>query len=288
MTKSNAWYIRINNEIKGPFPAGQISQSLILGRFSLQDEVSLDREEWKRILNVPVLVPDVLKADPNDEEAQERLKAARRWADERRNEQSNSDEHRQSEGYDTLEYRHNREHVFQGLNKRKDRVGIQLLVVLAVVAGLLFFSFGFAPQNTESEVDCDALPVKGVNWRYCRMAGKQLLRSDLQSANLNTTVLSNANLFASDLTSANASYTDFSLANLSFTNFTNASLKGANLQRADLSQANLTNADLSYADLRSAILTRAHFENTRLDHVIWIDGRLCAAGSIDVCKIVGP
>lgn len=288
MTKSNAWYIRINNEIKGPFPAGQISQSLILGRFSLQDEVSLDREQWKRIANVPDLVPDVLKADPHDEEAQERLKAARRWADERRSEHSDSDEHRKTEGYETLEYRHNREYIYKGLSKKRDRVGLQLVAVLTIVAALLYFSFGFSPQVTEPEVDCDALPVKGVNWRYCRMAGKQLLRSDLQSANLNTTVLSNANLFASDLSSANASYTDFSLANLSFTNFTNASLKGANLQRADLSQANLTNVDLSYADLRGAILTRTHFENTRLDHVIWIDGRMCAAGSVDVCKIQSP
>jgi hypothetical protein len=45
VTKSNAWYVRRNNQIKGPFPAGQIAQSLILGRFSLQDEVSLDRQD---------------------------------------------------------------------------------------------------------------------------------------------------------------------------------------------------------------------------------------------------
>ena len=129
----------------------------------------------------------------------------------------------------------------------------------------LYDTFAGMSRPTEKDVDCEASAAAEVNWRYCRMAGKQIIRSDLKKANLNTTILSRANLFASDLSGANASYTDFSLANLSFTNFTNASLKGANLQRADLTQANLTNVDLSYADLRDAILTRVHFEKTRLD-----------------------
>lgn len=288
MTKSNAWYVRRNNQIKGPFPAGQIAQSLILGRFSLQDEVSLDRQDWKRISNVPVLVPEVLKADPDDEEAQERLKAARRWADERRSWHKSSEEHRESEGDETLEYRQHREHVLQDLGKRKEKAVIQLIIVVLIAAGLIYLSFDFSPQQTELEVNCDAPPSKGVNWQYCRMAGKQLIKSDLRSANLNTTVLSNANLFAADLSGANASYSDLSLANLSFANFTAASLKGANLQRADLNQATLTDADLSYADLRDAILIRTHFENTRLDHAIWIDGRVCDAGSVDVCKVSSP
>jgi hypothetical protein len=288
VTKTNAWYIRRNNEVKGPFPAGQISQSLVLGRFTLQDEVSHDKETWKRIATIPELIPDVLRADPDDEEAQQRLLAARRWADERRFPHQSTDEHRKNEGYETLEYRENRDSVYSGISKRRDRAILQLMIVLLIVAGLTYIAFNFSPQTVEQEADCDAQPAAEVNWRYCRLAGKQLIRSNLQNANLNTTVLSNANLFAADLSGANASYTDFSLANLSFSNFTNASLKGANLQRADLSQANLSNADMSYADLRGAILTRVHFEKTRLDNVIWIDGRICTPGSVDICKVTGP
>lgn len=287
MTKHNAWYIRKNNEIKGPFPAGQISQSLVLGRYTLDDQVSHDKETWKRIAAVPYLVPDVLKADPDDEEAQERLKAARRWADERRFANEATDEHRKGEAYEELEYRENRETVYKTVSKRRERAIIQLLVVLALMAGITYFSFNLAPQDTDKEADCNAPPAAGVNWRYCRMAGKQLIKSDLSNANLNTTILRNANLFASDLSGANASYTDFSLANLSFTNFTNASLKGANLQKADLTQANLTSTDMSYADLRGTILLNAHFEKTKLGNAIWIDGRVCTADSVDVCKVTG-
>ena len=286
MTKHNAWYIRKNDKIMGPCPAGQISQALVLGRYTLQDEVSHDKETWKRIATIPDLIPEVLKADPEDEEAQERLKAARRWADERRFEHATLDEHRKGEAYEELEYRENRESVYRSIGKRRDRAIIQSLIVLVLVGVITYFAFDLAPQTTEKDVDCEAPAAAEVNWRYCRMAGKQIIRSDLKKANLNTTILSRANLFASDLSGANASYTDFSLANLSFANFTNASLKGANLQRADLTQANLTNADLSYADLRDAILTRVHFEKTRLDNVIWIDGRVCAPGSVDECKIV--
>ena len=48
MNSTKAWYIRTKSgdETKGPFPGGQISQEILLGRHKLDDEVSHDKEEW--------------------------------------------------------------------------------------------------------------------------------------------------------------------------------------------------------------------------------------------------
>ena len=77
------WYLRKNGEVKGPYPAGLISRYILLGRINDGDEVSGDGEEWLVIRDIPELIPDVMKGDASDPLVQERLQAARRWADER-------------------------------------------------------------------------------------------------------------------------------------------------------------------------------------------------------------
>lgn len=81
MNTTNAWYIRspLSEGIKGPFPSGQISQEMLLGRHKLDDEVSHDKEEWFAIRDVPELVPDIFRENPDDPEFNNRLAAARRW-----------------------------------------------------------------------------------------------------------------------------------------------------------------------------------------------------------------
>lgn len=291
MTKQAPLFVKLkqDNRIKGPFPVGQISQSLLLGRFSLDDQVSEDKQTWQPIRQRSDLIPDVLKADPGDELAQERLQAARRWADERRPQHhlaGNEQDQRDPEPYETLEYRHHREDVMRDINPGRKFSPVHLVLVIGLVAGLIALGFIYGPQSGPSEPDCNAPPSPGVNWRNCRMIGLNAIRENLDEAQLNNAVLGGANLFASSLRRADLRYVDLSLANLSYTDLERANLKGAGLQNADLTDASLSNANLSYANLRGATLNGADLTGARLDHAIWIDGRTCIAGSIGECKTV--
>ncbi|MDH5573333.1 MAG: pentapeptide repeat-containing protein, partial [Gammaproteobacteria bacterium] len=243
MNKHQPLYIRKDDKILGPFPQKQISEFLLLGRFKLADEVSTDRENWVVIKKRLDLVPDVLKIDPEDENAQERLKAARRWADERRPEHGQVDQSRRiTESDEVTEYRDHRESVYKRFMNTREFSLIQSGVVLAIFAGLIYAGFQFAPKIESDDPVCDQPAAIGINWRNCLMTGIQSLRSELRNAALDSAILTNANLFASDLSNASLMYTNLSLANLSFVNFTGANLKGSNMQQADLSQANFSGA----------------------------------------------
>ncbi|MDY6980379.1 MAG: pentapeptide repeat-containing protein [Pseudomonadota bacterium] len=291
MTKQAPLFVKLkqDNRIKGPFPVGQIAQSLLLGRFSLDDQVSEDRQTWQPIRQRPDLIPDVLKADPGDELAQERLQAARRWADERRpqhHQNPGEQDQREPEPYETLEYRHHREDIMRDINPGRKFSLLHLVLVLGLAAGLIALGFIYGPQPGPGDPDCNAAPAPGVNWRNCRMIGLNAIRENLDDAQLNNAALGGANLFASSLRRADLRYVDLSLANLSYTDLQQANLKGAGLQNADLTDASLINANLSYANLRGATLEGADLSGARLDHAIWTDGRTCIAGSIGECQTV--
>ena len=286
MNKHLPLYIRKDNKIVGPFPQKQISEFLLLGRFTLSDEVSTDKEKWVAIKKRLDLVPDVLRIDPDDENAQERLKAARRWADERRPEHGEVEESRRvTESDDVIEYRDHRESVYKRFMNTREFSLIQSGLVLVIFVGLIFAGFRFAPTIESNDPVCDQPAAVGINWRNCLLTGLQSLRSELRNATLDSAVLTNANLFASDLSNASLMYTNLSLANLSFVNFSGANLKGSNMQRADLTQANFTGANLSYADFSNAKVDNVNFKDTILDNTIWVDGRVCLVGSIGKCKV---
>lgn len=82
--------------------------------------------------------------------------------------------------------------------------------------------------------------------------------------------------------------------------FTNANLEGANFQGSDLRNAQLNrtgnmppnnlrwasfkNADMREANLRGSVLFETNFEGANLSGATWIDGRICAPGSIGMCR----
>jgi len=73
MSHTNNWFIRRKGgSIKGPFPTGQVEQYLLLGRFVISDEVSLDKVDWKKISSIPQLIPEILIAAKYDETAQQK------------------------------------------------------------------------------------------------------------------------------------------------------------------------------------------------------------------------
>lgn len=71
--------------------------------------------------------------------------------------------------------------------------------------------------------------------------------------------------------------------NLSGYDFRGADLEDANLSGANLSNANFKNADLENTNLKGAIITGTIFSGAELEYATWVDGRVCAEGSIGGC-----
>ena len=284
------WYVQSENKVTGPFPPKQIQQSVLLGRIDLNTRVSKDKDEWLPLRTYPELIPEVLKGDKHDPQHQERLAAARRWADERRTERREGDDpqrvgdgRRHPESMTQQEYREHREVVTAQFKTRPERgvMGLVFASVLLLVGA--YAGFNLIPPRVQS-ADCAAIAAPGVNWNNCQLPGIQVLNQDFSKASMNSTNLQNANLFGGVFKDTELSYADLSQANLSYANMINTRLKGANLRQSVLTNANLANVDLSYANLSGANIDNTSFNNVVLDHVIWIDGQMCAPGSIDRCQ----
>ncbi|MBI3560784.1 MAG: pentapeptide repeat-containing protein [Gammaproteobacteria bacterium] len=283
------WYIRKQNKISGPFPLKQLQQSILLGRLALADEVSKDKTQWLAVQQVAELIPAVLKADNTDPVARERLAAARRWADERRNERRDSSEHerigpgrREPEGYSELEYRFQRESTLVLIKKQRERIFGGVVLVVLVLGAAVFAGLKFIPTPV-SGAQCNAKPAAAVNWSNCNLQALQAIKADLQHSQLMGANLATANLFGSNLNAANISYAIFFQANLSYVELQNGQAKGTDFTGADLTNANLSHSDLSYANFKLAKLNNTHLEGANLAHAIWIDGVTCLAGSIGKC-----
>lgn len=288
MNTISAWYIRSKSdgEIKGPFPSGQISQEMLLGRYKLDDEVSHDKEEWELIRNVAEIVPEIFTEDRDAPGFKDRLAAARRWADERRgvDEIDTHGERREGESYENAEIK--RLHRLAEKTKSKANpvaTFIQFAIVFAIVVTVVILAFQYSPE-VENTVDCSAPVQQGVNWSGCDLSGVKLSRQKIIAANLMNTNLQTADLRSTDLSHANLKFAQLHLANLKFVNFTKANLTGATLLGADLTGAVFNQANLSYANFRDANILSADFSRARLDNAIWIDGRKCRAGSIGTCN----
>ena len=288
MIHNNLWYVRRGTQLKGPFPAGLVSRYILLDRVRLGDEVSQDRETWRRVADVPALIPDVMKADPSDEETQRRLEAARRWADERRDipPADTSGDRRQPEPDQWVQYREVSQRLHRAERPRHEHYLLQLAAILLGVGAVIALAMLYTPQSRIPESDCSAPPARGVNWSNCKLQGAQAVKRDLRDARLYSADLSGASLQGSDLSGANIAYADLSLANARDTTLVGVNLIGANLRSADLSNADLRDANLSYADLTGAKLDGANLAGVRLGNTIWVDHSVCAPQSIGRCVAV--
>jgi uncharacterized protein YjbI with pentapeptide repeats len=261
-----------------------------LGRYTLNDLVSKDKEDWLSIRQCPELIPDVLKGDPHDENRNERIKAARRWADERRGERREDADpartgpgRREPESLTTAEYRQQREQVSSEIRPRRDKSLLGLGLVIILIVGGVIAAFQLPPPEVE-EAQCNSPARAKINWQNCQLVGLQSINSNLSESQLSNANLESANLLGSNFQKADVSYANLKNANLSFVEFQNARMLGADLHGADLTNADLTNADLSYANLQGAKIKNTNFTGAILSNVIWVDGRKCVSPSIGKCK----
>ena len=87
------------------------------------------------------------------------------------------------------------------------------------------------------------------------------------------------NLFKAQLEKADLKGVDLSNADLR-----KAELEEADLREANLTDANLQDADLEEANLKGAIIDGANFKGAELEYAVWINGKVCAEGSVTVCR----
>ena len=193
MQNQYLWYVRRGGEIRGPFAAGLVSRHILLGRISLDDELSQDRETWATVSALPELIPEAMRADPHDSLARERLHAARRWADERLRERRGandivpegvsrrSGDRRQQEPAEVVQHRAAKAGRDVGQEARFNGKWAAIVIggIVLFVAGLLYLS---QPASENAAWDCTVSARPGVNWSDCRMEGVHLDKADLTGA----------------------------------------------------------------------------------------------------------
>ena len=294
--RTHLWYVRRNGDVRGPFPTKAISQFLLLGRITKEDEVSRDQQEWMKINNVVELHPEVMKADLAKEENRSNLQAAKRGADDR-----GVDDRRQGDAPDHVEqrqgerrapesdeevtHRYNRvsERLKQVEQKAKQQNRILTVILVVICGGMLAVIFSYKPEGEIAEIDCNAEPAPGVNWSNCNFQGAVLDGVDLSEGHVRNANLSNASLYRASLQKTDFSYANLALANLRISNLSGATLTGATLRGVDLRGADLFGVDFSYADLTGAQLAGASLEGAKFDKAIWVNGELCTSGSLGGC-----
>jgi len=291
MDNPNFWYIKTEQGIRGPFPTGQISQMVLLGRVTLDDEVSHDKQAWEIVRKIDALIPDVFKTS-DDSQLTERVDAARRWADERREERRHeqTDERRIDKGRRVNETneerasREKRELAYKSFTQ-KNRVSLlPISFMLIVIAGVIYFTFANNPVQTKLTTNCQSEIQPKLNWNNCVKSGLVAIKKNMSGGTFNSADFSSGNFVGSDLSNSNLNYADLSGANLRHVSLYNSQLKGSNLQGADLSLANLRKANLQYANLQNSNILEANIEGADVSFAIWFDGKKCRKNSISICK----
>ncbi len=324
MQSKQLWYTRRGNEVRGPFPAPQISRFILLGRIRETDELSSNQHDWQKVSDVPVLLPEELQGNQDDPAARERLMIARMREDERssRNRrgegngesdsehpveerrQRDDNDRRKKEEEQLIRHREIKTAIAESAKQNKDHHFFRGVFATLVLAGLIGGAWYYQPWQKLDFADCNAPAQPWVNWSNCSMEGVRLVNTDLRGARMRNAKLAGSDFRGSQLGGADLAYTNMVGANLSGTQMGQAALVGANLRNADLSAANLnganlayaifqgadltgadlTGADLSNADLKGATITFAKIADARLDKATWIDGKICAVGSIGNCN----
>ncbi len=139
------WYYRHERQVVGPVPQQAVERYLILGRLKMDDEVRTGDSPWLKITDCPEFAPTCELLREGDEE---KLSAARRFADERNRsrradgknpvENHRREERRGEESREIMELRSQRAIVFEP-PKQKSWMGYLLiacligLVLLAIV-----------------------------------------------------------------------------------------------------------------------------------------------------------
>lgn len=289
------WYTRREGEVRGPYPAGQIGRYILLGRIRDTDEISQDAVLWRPVADHPELLPPEM-LDVDSEEGRQRLLLARMREDERRgverrgsrpdgevHERRRRSDRRAPESDSMVRHRRVRSQLTEG-HGRDVRADPRVVLILAALVLALTVVFArYTPSAPPGKVQCSAAPGPGVDWNNCHRPGLRAPGSNLLAAHMYSMDLTGADLRGAHLHGADLAYATLSIADLRGADLSDARLTGAGLRNTDLRGARLDKADLSYAVLQGAKLAGVRLRGARLDHAIWVDGTICADGSVGRC-----
>jgi hypothetical protein len=257
---------------------------------------------WRKLSDIPELLPAGL--DPTASEVEwdrERQLANLRWADERdgaerrletlpgssepEERRRRDDRRRTPESPDVVELRRLHAESELMLRRKRDRLVGIAVGVAAIIAGSVVLCVLYCPESPVrvpalvTGPDCVAQPAPNVNWSGCKKSNAWLA-----GARLTNSRMENARLDHAQLNQADLGYARLANADLMGANLHQARLVATDLRGADLRDVDLVGADLSYADLRGARLEGALLDQARFDRAYWVDGRVCALGSVSKCN----
>ena len=285
------WYLRRNGRVLGPFPTPQVNEFLSAGEVSPDWEVSLNEADWLTIAETGQFAGTDAGAEvPADAETPawrlERKKARERWLghDDPVVAALDHDAAADARARRAVGRDHLRTVALLKLEKSK-RVGF--LPFLTGLLGLLLVGLGIWWGQRESPIQtgigaaavCTQPPADGINWTRCSKQGLKHTGLRARNARMTQIRLDDAQLPGADL-----AYSFLTGASLRNVQFSGASLVGVEFTGADLSGADLSHADLRYAVLKGARLAGTRLTDARLDKATWVDGRICAEGSLGACR----
>jgi len=291
------WYTRREGHVRGPYPPRQISRYILLGRIREGDELRAEDGDWQPLAAFPQLFPPEMD-DLESEEGRQRYLLARmredeRGSGERRGERAGGPvrerrgrgERRAPEEAPMVRHRRARARLLQaGAPGGRRRGGALAALAVTLVGVIVLAAYELSPGSASAPgPQCGAPPARGVNWNDCHRPGLRAAGVDLRAARMYSMDLTGAELRGARLEAADMAYATLNLADLRQADLTGARLVGAGLRKADLRGASLKDADLSYAVLQGARLKGARLAGARLDHAIWVDGRVCRPGSVGRC-----
>ncbi|HET8808013.1 MAG TPA: pentapeptide repeat-containing protein [Methylophaga sp.] len=290
------WFTRHNGEVKGPFTLALLKSNWLLGRLNAQDEISEDRKHWRPIGDIIDLeLIHTSTSIPEDADQAKRYLDERNGFDRRQETlateqqlQQRKQQRRAREPAELVVQRQLRSRLLEGYRQHQERWLWPVLSTVFLMLGIFLAAIFYPTTFPQSKADCEAPAAPGVNWENCVFNPTNLQAADLSNSNLRNSVLRSSNLMNTNLSNTDLMYADLSRSDLSYANLTNSKLKGADLRQADLSNSDLRQADLTFADLRGARLGGANLQGVMLSQAIWLDGRICAPGSISECRLTVP
>ena len=266
MSDYRLWFVKRGGRQQGPFPEPLICRHILLGRIGEQDQLSLDGKFWRPLDQLPELMEKVHAtlyehmgvAEGDVDWREERAKAALRWLDDRK-----SPDPRKHESPDMAE---------QNLNRRS---GVDRRQRPETVEQHAYRESRSSFRNGTSRRDWRR------HYRYLAGCGVVLVVTlTTKPVNPIKVVLQfQADCQAPASRGVNWAGCDKHDQLLVGVDLQGADLSGANLQHANLKYANLMRASLLQASLKGADLT-----GVQLGHAVWPDGRVCAEGSVGVCR----
>jgi hypothetical protein len=264
MTNYHTWQLKRGDVVTGSFPEPQICSHILIGRIREDDLLSEDGHLWRTYHEIPDILTELGKITAGTDAANvdsnwhdERLRALLRHADERKHPDRRSAE----DAAKTAQWQAKRagkdrrripetveQHAYRHITAEVDsalRRPRQRIGVTVVLILLLLLSVGWLLHRYQSDT-----PIRvGIHFTPGACNNDPARSVDWHGCDKSGMVLA-----------------------------------GADLRGADLSYTNLSSANLAYANLTGARMSGTILQGTNLTGVTWKDGKVCAAGSVGVCR----